>query len=183
MPWLAILWGALAGAAALFVWGALCWVALRHHFGDWQALGEEGPLEAALAKAAAAPGLYALPHWDRFQGGAADPAFQARFARGPNAHLFVIRDVSQAPGTFLKGLLLNFATAALLAVLLYGGFLAVHGLVSTVVLFSALGLLAHGANPAQRSIWMGYPWRPVFTGLFDGVVGFALLGLVLHLLR
>lgn len=183
MPWLNILWSTLAGAAVLFVWGALCWIALPHHFGDFKRIPNEADVEGALVRAAPQPELYTVPHWDPYPEGMRDKDFRARFKRGPNAHVFVLRDVMEAPGTFGKGFLMNAVVAFVSAVLLHSGWLGVTGLAPTVGLFALLGAFAHGVNPAQHAIWMGYPWRPVLTGLFDGVVGFALLGVVLHLLR
>ena len=183
MDWLDVLWGTLAGAGVLFVWGALCWIALPHHFGDWNRFANEPDVEAALVKGAPAPELYALPHWDSYPEGMKDKALRERFKRGPNAHVIVLRDVMEQPGTFGKGFLLNAAVAFVCTALLHAGWFGVTGFAPTVGLFALLGALAHGVNAAQHAIWMGYPWRPVLTGLFDGVVGFALLGLVLHLLR
>ena len=178
-----ILWGTLAGGAVLFVWGAVCWMALGHHFGDWKALDQQAGVDEALARSTSGPGLYAIPHWDTYAKGLSDPALRERMKKGPNAHVVVLVNCMESPLTFLKGALLQFAVAAALASLLYGGVFAVTGLLNTVVLFAALGALTHLIVPAQHAIWMGYPWRPVLSGLFDGVVGFALLGLVLHLLR
>ena len=183
MDWMSVLWSALAGAGVLFVWGAICWVALPHHFGDWNRLPNEGDVERALAASPPATGLYALPHWAPYPQQMRDKAFRERFRRGPNAHLYVIGDCSESPGTFLKGFLLNLVVAFALTVLLHRGWLNLIDLPRTVLFFAGLGGLVHGVNPASHAIWMGYPWRPVLTGLFDGVVGFTLLGLVLHLLR
>jgi hypothetical protein len=183
MPWTDILWSTLAGAGVLFVWGAICWVALPHHFGDWQRLTTETEIETALVRGKTGLGLYAVPHWDAYPEGARDKDFRARFKRGPNAHVHVIADSSENPGTFVKGFLMNAVVAFACATLLHAGWFGVTGLAPTVGFFALLGAFAHGVNPAQHAIWMGYPWRPVLTGLFDGVVGFALLGVVLHLLR
>lgn len=183
MDWMSVLWSALAGAGVLFVWGAICWVALPHHFPDWKRLTNEGDVERALAASPPSTGLYALPHWETYPQGMKDKAFRERFKRGPNAHVYVIGDCSESAGTFLRGFLLNLLVAFLCAYLLHRGVFHVTDLAHTVILFAVLGGLVHGVNAAQHAIWMGYPWRPVLTGLFDGVVGFALLGLVLHLLR
>jgi hypothetical protein len=180
---MSVLWSTLAGAGVLFVWGAICWVALPHHFGDWKRLANEGEVERALAALPPATDLYALPHWNAYPQGMKDKAFRERLKRGPNAHVYVIGDCSESPGVFVRGFLLNVVVAFALTVLLQRGWLNLVGLPRTVAFFAGLGGLVHGANAASHAIWMGYPWRPVFTGLFDGVVGFALLGLVLHLLR
>lgn len=184
MPWMQVLWGALAGAAVLFVWGAVCWMALPHHFGDWKPLPDEGAVEAVLAQSPPAPSMYALPHWGAHAKGPNDPAYAARVQRGPNAHLIVLpNSCAMGPGVFLRGFLLQLAVAAFFAALLFSGTLALHGLVRTVAVFALLGAVVHGVVPALRCIWMRYPARPAWTTLLDGVSGFALLGLVLHLLR
>jgi hypothetical protein len=183
MDWLDVLWGTLAGAGVLFVWGAVCWVALPHHFGDWHRLEHEDAVEAALVKSAPKPELYMLPHWGGYAQGPRDKEYRARYARGPNAHIVIFGNVGESPGVFGKGFLLNAVVAFVCAALLQAGWFGVTGFAPTVAFFALLGLLVHGVNPAQHAIWMGHPWRPVLTGLFDGVVGFALLGVVLHLLR
>jgi hypothetical protein len=183
MDWMSVLWSALAGAGVLFVWGAMCWIVLPHHFGDWSRLGNEEEVDRALSAAPPPPGLYMLPHWGPYPQGMKDKAYRERFLRGPNAHIHVLRDCFENPGTFLRGFLLNLAVAFVAAYLLQRGFLGVTGLAHTVLLFALLGALVHGVHASQHAIWMGYPWRPVVTGLFDGIVGWSLLGLVLHLLR
>jgi hypothetical protein len=183
MSWMDVLWSTLAGAAVLFVWGAICWIALPHHFGDWNRLAHDEGVEAALVKSAPKPELYALPHWDAYPEGMKGAALRERFKRGPNAHIIVLRATMEKPGTFGQGFLMNAVVAFACAVLLHSGWFGVTGLAPTVGLFALLGLFAHGVHPVQHAIWMGYPWRPVLTGLFDGIVGFALLSVVLHLLR
>jgi hypothetical protein len=182
MPWTDILLASLAGAVALFVWSAIAWMGLPHHHGDFRPIPGDDDLAAALARAKVGPGVYMMPHFLNFEGGFKDPALAQRFERGPNATITVIPPGPCMRGsTFLKGLLLDVLIAFSGAVIYHFTAGGLGGTVRTIVFFACLGAFVNGAPTLAQVVWMSYPLRNALTVIFDGVVGFALLGLVLRL--
>jgi len=172
-----------AAAVALYVWYALAWMALPHHRPDFRPVPSPQGLEDALTAAKLAPGLYMLPHMDQFEGGCKNPALEARCKAGPNAMI-----VSSAPGpmmkgtTFLYGFLLNVAQALVLGLLLRWSAPAFSGLGPTVGIAALLGLVTSGGPHLAQAIWMNFPLRHSVMGVVDSVVGYAVMGLVMHFL-
>jgi hypothetical protein len=180
MEWLWL--PALAAAAAMFGWYAICWMALPHHHGDFRSLGRAGPLDAALLSAKPAPGMYMFPHYRDYQG-MKDPALAERMKSGPNAWLVVMKGCGMGPAAFLRGFVLNFLQCAALACLLHASRGVVSGLFPEVQFSAAVGLFAVGGSFSALAVWMGLPWRYVVTSSFDAIVGYGLAGLVMHFVR
>lgn len=172
-----------AAAVVLYVWYALAWMALPHHKPDFRPVPSPQALEDALLAAKLSPGLYMLPHMDQFEGGCKNPALEARCQAGPNAMI-----VSSAPGpmmkgsAFLYGFLLNVAQALALGLILRGAAPAFSGLGPTVGVAALLGLVTSGGPHLAQAIWMGFPSRHAWMGVVDSVVGYAAMGLVMHVL-
>lgn len=182
-------WVLLAGLAAgvlRFVWGAICWMVLKHHDDDWRGVGDDGGVEAALAKADLAPGwFYLLPFHKDVEGGARGKAFAERMARGPNAMIVALPAGGCMGGAvFLKGFLLNLleglGLALLVCVLWDSRAVHVDTLGETMAGCAAVGLLASISVHFMASVWMGMPWRHTWSSTFDLVVGYALAGGLLY---
>ncbi|MBL9089448.1 MAG: hypothetical protein JNM10_20080 [Planctomycetia bacterium] len=179
-----ILWAALAGGVALNVWYAIAWMALPHHHGDFKSLGKATPFDAAARAAKAAAGMYIHPHYKDYAGGFKDPEFTALMKESPRFWMVVMKPgCAMSPRVFLSALALNVLEAFGVAVLVHLTGIGVGCLGCTVLFAAALGVLARFGAFASLAIWMELPWRYVVTTLFDGVVGYALVGAVVHLFR
>jgi hypothetical protein len=167
----------------LFVWGAICWIALPHHHDDFRALpkADEDSVSNALAAANVRPAQYALPHFANY-GGMKDPALAQRYERGPNATIIV-----SAPGpcmagsTFVKGFVLDLVAAFAAAVVYHYATTGMAEAWKRVAFFAGVGALVHGFPALQQVVWMKGPLRTALTHTFDGVVGFVLLALTFDL--
>lgn len=185
VTWKWLLLGGLAAGVLRFVWGAVCWMVLKHHDKDWRAVGDGGAVEAALAEAALQPGAFhMLPHHKEFEGGMQGAAFQERLARGPNAILVALpKGGCMGGATFVKGFLLNlvegFGLALLVTVLWSNSAVPVASLAETMLACGAVGFLAAVSVHWTGSVWMGMPWRHAWTSTIDLVVGYALAGALL----
>jgi hypothetical protein len=180
MPWTDVLIAALAGGAALFVWGAICWMVLPHHHGDFRPLpkADEEAMSSALAATRAGPGTYVVPHYANYAG-MKDPAFADRYARGPNAMVTVTPPGPCMPGsTFAKGFLLDLLAAFAAAVVWRYAALSIGGAGKRLLFFAGVGALVHGFPTFQQVVWTKAPLRSAVTHLLDGIVGFVLLALV-----
>jgi len=168
-------------AFVYYVWNALAWMALPHHKPDLRPVPSPKPLEDGLVAADLKPGIYVLPHADTFAGGMKDPALAARCKVGPNAMIVSYpAGPSMTGATFLTGFLLNLAQALVLGLVLRWSAPAFSGLGPTVGLAALLGFVTHGGPHLTQAIWVGFPWRHAWMGVFDGVVGYAAMGLVMH---
>lgn len=54
--------GALASGGILFIWSAICWMALPFHNNSFRAFSGQGALSLALRLAAPESGVYLMPH-------------------------------------------------------------------------------------------------------------------------
>ena len=185
MTWPHVLLVALAGGVALFVWNAICWMGLKHHNSDFRPMPKREGVERALTESGVTAGFYQLPHWLDFPGGFKDPALDARYKAGPNVFMVVSPPGQCMNGsTFLIGFLVNFLEALGVAVAFRYAAWSMDTLPRAVGFAAMLGVLVHGSAYLAQGVWMKYPWIHVMkTLLIDVLVGFALVGVVLHLLR
>lgn len=183
LTWLLI--GGLAAGVLRFVWGALCWMLLKHHDDDWRGVNDGGALEEALAKADLPPGwFWSLPDPKQYEGGMSNPGFVERLKNGPNAIIVPVPKGGCMGGTtFLKGFLLNLLEGVGLAVLVCIFWtttaVAIDTLPETFAACAAVGLLASISIHWMGSTWMGLPWRHAWSSTFDMVVGYGLAGSLL----
>ncbi len=177
MTW--ILWATLAGGVVLHVWYAVAWMALPHHHGDFKSAGRGSALETALKAAALPPGMYMFPHYKDYAGWK-DPEFEKRLKEPPHAWLVSQPGCGMGGGQFVQALLLNLVEALFLAVLAHLAWSSFNGVFCLLGFSAAVGFLARGAAFASMSVWMSLPWRYTLTTVFDGVVGYALMGVVIH---
>lgn len=179
-----MIWAALAGGVAMNIWYAIAWMALPHHHGDFRSAGKDTPLDAALRAAKLAPGLYIHPHYGDYPGAMKSPEFQAALQSAPRAWFVVMtQGADMGPGVFLRALAQNILEALAVAFLLQATAWGAGSLVGTVAAAAGLGVLARLPSLASMSNWMQLPWRYTVTSVLDGVVAYALVGVVVHLLR
>lgn len=184
MSWMHVLIAAGAGGLALFVWNALCWMAFHHHDSDFHRVPKPADVEKALEGAGLGAGMYMLPHEEDYPGGMKDPALHARWAKGPNVFMVVSPPgPCMAGATFGIGFLVNVLEALGCAVAFHYAAVHLPDLGRAVGFTAMLGALVHGGPHLTQAVWMKYPWRHTLKSVFDGVAGFALVGLVLHFIR
>ena len=183
MPWDKILLAAAAGGAVLFVWNAIVWMALQYHNRDFRKLDDSQGVSDALTKSGATPGFYNIPHYHEYAGGMKDPAFHERYKKGPNAFIVVGKPGPCMEGSaFVKGFVLTVLEGFAIAVLLHFSGGNVVGMPRTIGFCAALGAFSHGGAAIAQSIWMQFPWAHAWKTVFDGVVGYALAGLVVRMI-
>jgi hypothetical protein len=183
MDWGHALLLAAAGGGVLFVWNMICWVALPHHMPDFRRMTDASGVEAGLLAAGATPGFYQLPHVHDFPQGFKDPGLVERYARGPNALIVVSPAGKCMDGSlFVMGLVLYLLQAFAGAVILHMASEHVVGLARTTLFFGGLGALVFGTGHATQSVWLHFPWSHSIKCTLDGTIGWALMGLVFHLI-
>jgi hypothetical protein len=156
---------------------------LHHHMSDFKALPSPKPVEDALSSASLPAGMYSLPHFAAFKG-FDDPEFAKRMETGPNATIVVMKPgPCLDPMTFVYGYLLNLAEAFGLALAVHYARGPLAALPETVIFSALLGALVHGAPILATSVWMKMPWSHTWKTLGDGVVGFAVVGVLYYYIR
>ncbi len=180
-----LLWAALAGGVAFQIWYTLAWMVLPHHHGDFESVGKDAPFVGALKAAALKPGLYIIPHYKDFAGGFKDPELEKRINEGPRAWLVSMKAGCEGmgPATFVKAFVLNALEALGLALLVYWSSAHLPTLGCVVGFGAIVGLIARFGSYGSQAIWMSLPKRYALTNIVDGVVGYAIVGLVVGLLR
>jgi hypothetical protein len=181
MDWTWILIGTAAGAAVMFFWLGLAWMALPHHQADFRGVPQPEGLDAVLDKLEHGKAFYCYPFMNDYPGGQNDPDFKARMEKGPNAMITVLpRGDCMSGAVFLRGFLLNLLDAFGLALLC--SVLASHvpGLPDKVALCAVVGAFLGISSYGGMSNWMFLPWRFSWMSVLDRVIGFALIGVVLH---
>jgi hypothetical protein len=180
-----ILWAALVVGGVFQIWYTIAWIVLPHHHGDFQSVGKDAPLVAALGAAALRPGMYMIPHYGDFAGGFKDPELTKRSEEGPCAWFVSMKPgCEMGPMLFVSAYLINALEVFALALLVH--WVGPENLprLGCVLGFSAMiGLLARVGSLGSQSLWMKLPWRYTLTNLFDGVVAFSLAGIIVHVFR
>lgn len=170
MVTLGMLWQPILLAAVVaFVAGAILWMVLPHHQGDFQRLPGEADVMEALRKSNTGPGQYMLPYLTPQQRN--DAAAMAAAAAGP-AGMLVLRKPAppgmgkQLAQQFVYHLAVSFVVAYLAMHSLSGGaeYLSVFRIVGTAA------VLAYVAGVVPSAIWFGRPWSVVLHDAIDGVV-------------
>lgn len=183
MDWTQILIGGGVAAIANFMWYAVAWMALPHHKGDFKSAKGNDDLERGLAQLGPANEFYAIPHMDDYAQGMKDPELAQRMDQGPNALVCVYPPGQpMSGGTFVKGFLLNVIEAVLAAILLYMVAEHVPSLMDKVMLFGSIGIFISVSSYLALHVWMIFPLRYCLTSTFDKVIGYSLIGVVLHFL-
>ncbi|MEP7118473.1 MAG: hypothetical protein ABI880_12870 [Acidobacteriota bacterium] len=164
--WLSV----LVAAVLVFVASSLIHMALGYHNTDYQKMPREDDILGALGPMNIPPGDYFLPH----AGGMAtftDPAFQAKWKRGPVATLTVM-----PPGTNFMGARLAqwFVYAAVVA--FFAGYVATRTIppgAHYLVVFRVVGTTAfmgYALGLWQMTIWYQRSVTTTLKSTFDGLL-------------
>ncbi len=160
----------LVSAVLVFVASSLVHMVLGYHNGDYQKMPREDDILAALGPIGIPPGDYFLP----YAGGMKafnDPAFQAKWKKGPVATLTVMPSGTNFMGTQLA---LWFVYAAVVA--FFAGYVASHTIPAGgdyLVVFRVVGTTAfmgYALGLWQMTIWYQRSVTTTLKSTFDGLL-------------
>ena len=164
--WLAV----VVSTVVVFVLSALMHAVLKYHAKEVAAVPDEDALSHAVAKQGLAPGAYLVPH-----GGdgskCKDPAFKARWEKGPNFFLTV---GPSGPMSMGKPLILWALTCFLVSFLT--AYVARHALdfgaaqVDIARIVGTVSFMAYTMGSLTESIWKWRPWASTCLAFVDGAV-------------
>jgi hypothetical protein len=166
----------LAGAVAMFMWGAISHMALLKGAG-FSHLSNDEAVSADLQRLIPQDGLYFLPSPDfsRKMTEAENAAFEARFRTGPTG-MIVFHRSNSGPVT-PKKLLIQFTSEMLAAAI--GAFLLLRIAApywQRVIVMGSLGAFAVLSISTIYWNWYGFPDAFFVAQLVDKVVGWLLAG-------
>ena len=180
-----LLLAALAGGVALFIWGAVSWMALPWHNTTYEQLTDEDDFVRAVERNAPASGAYGVPSpGGGCGGGAKSPEEKkalmakamARMKSGPMVFAVVTRGGMAPMWTYmLKSLLIGVIAAGLAAWLLQK-----TAIVTTLDRAMFVMLVAGVGQFSSHMLnwnWHNYPTRFTAVMLADAAVGWFLVGL------
>lgn len=177
-----ILFGALASAVILTVWGALAWTAIGLHEPSMHALTDESGVRAVLRETAPESGAYFLPGMPHDPSDAAAlEAWEAHHREGPVAFIVVHPDGLEpmAPSVFLRGFVNALAQGLLASLFLAVAATNLPRYVQRVAFTTALGLFVALAADVTYEVYMYFPGDYTSAMVFDRLIGWLLVGLAL----
>jgi len=163
--------------ATVIVWIAsgLIHMALKYHNSDYQRLGNEDEVMAAIRNGNPQQGLHAFP-FCLDMNEMKNPEMQARFDQGPVGFLLIRPSGMPAMGPLMGQQIAHFligivfvAYCATLALVPGAAYLEVFRFVMTA------GFLAFGWASIPYSIWYGFQWSVTFKYLLDAAIYGALI--------
>jgi hypothetical protein len=175
---------ALAGGAALFVWGFVSWVALPWHHATYRGFADEDAVVRAIDANAPSSGIYMLPKpvcgatMSPEEKKAARERATAKMKTGTTVQAIVVRGGWTGMGGFLvRGFLFGVLAAGLAAFLLEKtAIVSLVGRAAFVTLVAGVGGFAvHSSNWN----WHRYPTRHTLVNLLDVAIGWFLAGLAI----
>jgi hypothetical protein len=160
----------LLSGVCVFAASSLIHMVVKWHASDYNALGNEDEVRAALRKGTPRPGQYVLPHCSDMRE-MGKPEMQQKYQDGPVGFLVLIPNGPPAMGSalgkwFAYSVLVAFMAAYLASRTLAPG---THYLLVFRVI-SAVSFLTYGFGSIQMGIWMGKPWGSVAKDLADALL-------------
>lgn len=166
----------IAAAVLVFVASSLIHMVFKWHNPDYQKLGNEDEVMAAIRKGMSGGGQYAIPHcMDMKQ--MQTPEMQKKLEDGPTGFI-VVRGPGK-PGVgkplalwFALTLLVSGVAGCILATTLGPG--AARGQVLHIA--GLISFAAFAVGSVSDAIWFARPWRAVGKDLLDAVIYAGIIG-------
>lgn len=174
--------GVFLGGLTLFIWGAVSWMILPLNEASIQALPQEQLISDTLKTVVKTPGVYLFPSGKTPDGQMGDRnEWAEKYKMGPIGFLVYSPNGTEpmSPRKFAIGLVLNLLISAVAFILLSLSRDRVRGVMGRAGVVLVLGLGAWLSVHASYWNWFNFPFGYTLTTLFDTVVAFTLLGIVI----
>lgn len=184
-----LLLGGILGGIAVFIWGAISWMALPWHMTTLHKFKDEAAVVQVLKANAPKSGVYLLPNVHQHEPGtppeqrkAAEEEGKKRLQEGPLAFTVFRAGGMEGMGAALIGsLVLNILSAVLITWLLLKS--AIAGYANRVIFVVVVALIA--ALMVHLSYWNWWSFTTDYTlvSVADLLIGWALAGLAIAKVR
>ncbi|MFM9995239.1 MAG: hypothetical protein ACKVU4_05500 [Phycisphaerales bacterium] len=181
MDFLAHLWlPILLSAAAVWVAGAIVWMALPHHKGDFARLPDEDGFRAFVRTSAIPAGSYGFPDFGS-HADANSPEGKKKFAEGPVGTIIVWGKISMGRNMLIT-FLVHLVVSALIGYVGWaalphgpptlgpGGGVAGSTFAHVFQVLGTVGVLAYSFAFIPNGVWFGQRSRAIVMCILDGVV-------------
>ena len=180
-----LFWGALAGGAIAWIWGAISWMVLPWHHASFLAFADERQIEKAILEAAPRSGVYGLPapprydsSMDRTAREAVDRAAQQRMIDGPIVTAVVQRNgFGSVPLAMARAFIIYMLSSLVLTWLLINSSQSSYW--DRVIFVATIGLAAGLICRLPDWNWHGYSTAYALVNVIDHTAGALLVGLAL----
>lgn len=159
----------LLSGLAVFLLSAISYAVLPFHRNEWNKLGNEDAVAAAIRAGNPAPGLYSIP----FAGPDAmkDPAWQAKMATGPNAYITIAPPGMPAMPTMMgQSLLYNIVVSFFVAYVASHTVAAGAEYLTVFRVTGTVAFMAYVMSSVPDSIWFARPWKSLGLICADALV-------------
>ena len=159
----------VVGTVVAFIAGAVLWMVLPHHRGDFRRLPAEDVVISALRQAGAGPGQYLFPYVEPKD--MRDPAMVAKLSHPP-AGVVVLREpgVPDMKKQLGQQAIYHLAITLLIAYAVGRALPAGAAYFDVFRVVAAVGFLAYAGAQVPHAIWFGRPWDVVLRDVVDGAV-------------
>ena len=163
----------LGSTVAVFIAGAVIWMAMPWHKNDWHMTDDEEAVRAALKSTR--PGMYTVPNCppEQFK----DPVMQQKFIDGPQAFITVVPSgLPKMGGKLLMNFVFNLIVAILSAYLVSRTVAAGADYLAVFRVAGTVAFIAYGVAYIQESIWFGREWSVTAKSFLDALIYAMLTG-------
>jgi hypothetical protein len=186
MPTKKILLASILGGIALFIWGSLSHMVLGIVDAHIKQIPNEDAVLASMQHNIKEPGFYFFPGYEHSLDMSDEPQtttqkWEQKVREGPNGILVYNSQGREPlePSQLLIELLTNIVAAFLAAILLVKALGGVPSFGARVLFVTQLGLFARIVADVPYWNWYGFPLDYTISTMYDDVIGFFLVGLVL----
>lgn len=171
-----LLLGSLLGGLAVFVWGAVSWMAIPWHMPTLKSFSDQQAVTAALQANAPATGVYLLPNRAPSSASAEeqkrqDAQMQRQWTQGPRAFVAYVQTGSgdSMLPQMLKGLAFNILAALVLTLLILRS--GITGFTAKLVFMTFIAVFAALVTYVPMWNWWGFASDFTWVSMADLIVG------------
>lgn len=166
----------IVSAVVTFIAGAVIWMAMPWHKGEWQQTPNEETVRAALKDCP--PGMYTVPNCnDRAEYNS--PEMQKKFMDGPQGYITILPSgLPKMGGKLVMMFGYNLVVAVVCAYMVSRTLAAGADYLTLFRVSGTVAFIAYGMAYIQESVWFGRRWASTMKTFLDALIYSLLTGAV-----
>lgn len=166
----------IVSAVVTFIAGAVIWMAMPWHKGEWQQTPDEEAVRAALKDCP--PGMYTVPNCNdraKFD----SPEMQKKFVDGPQGYITIMPSgVPKMGGKLVMMFGYNLVVAVICAYMVSRTLAPGADYLTLFRVSGTVAFIAYGMAYVQESVWFGRRWASTGKTFLDALIYSLLTGAV-----